>query len=169
MCGRAWVRTDYQAVSTPCQGHTRQGGPLPPHPVSGAQPRASRGNPAGSADAACAQTQAELGPEALCREARAHPTRSLGSGWGPGSLVGEGPCLVSLHPQESSSVERRTNGQAAWLCQRSRVATSPSEPQYPGPQNGRGGEPPVKLQGSGGWTRLFLPPGLGPGEPGRMS
>lgn len=45
---------------------------------------------------------------------------------------------------------------------------SPFEPQYSGPQNGRGGEPLVKLQGSGGWTRLFLTPGLSPEQSGRM-
>lgn len=38
------------------------------------------------------------------------PTRSPGSGWGPGSLVGEGTCLLSLHLQQACSVERSLEG-----------------------------------------------------------
>lgn len=42
---------------------------------------------------------------ALCRGARAHPTRTHGPSWGLMSLVGKGTWLVSLCPQQSSSAE----------------------------------------------------------------
>lgn len=48
----AWVGTDCQAVSTLRRGHTRQGAPLPPHPLSAAPTSGTKGKSRGQCDTA---------------------------------------------------------------------------------------------------------------------
>lgn len=105
-----WVRTDHQAVSAQCQGHTTQ---ATPHPLpvgpslrqQGEIPQALPMLPEPRNRQSWGRKPSFFSP-ALCRGAHAHPTRSLGPGWGPVPLVGEGACLVSLHPPQSSSAEQ---------------------------------------------------------------
>lgn len=83
--------------------------------TSGTQPQAPGGNPRAVQMPEPIRRQSwgrksSASSTALCRGAHAHPTGSLGPGWGPVSLVSEGACLAALYLQQSSFVEWGMDG-----------------------------------------------------------